>query len=118
MLTFAAAVSFLIITPGPGVLSTAGVASGFGPRSATRYVMGLFICNNVVAFAVISGLGALVLANAQVRAMLFAISLGYLCYLAYRIAFAGSKIGFINSARPPGIRGGITLQIILLRSDL
>ncbi len=32
MLIFAAAVFFLIITPGPGVLSTAGVGSAFGAR--------------------------------------------------------------------------------------
>ena len=28
-------------------------------------------------------------------------------YLAFRIAFAGAKLAFIERARPPGIRGGI-----------
>ncbi|MEC8551875.1 MAG: LysE family translocator, partial [Pseudomonadota bacterium] len=32
MLTFAAAVFLLIVTPGPGVLSTAGVGAAFGWR--------------------------------------------------------------------------------------
>lgn len=36
MLAFAAAVFFLIITPGPGVLSTAGVGSGYGVKAGTR----------------------------------------------------------------------------------
>ncbi|MDG1256729.1 MAG: LysE family translocator, partial [Paracoccaceae bacterium] len=31
MLTFATAVILLLLTPGPGVLSTAGVGSAFGP---------------------------------------------------------------------------------------
>ena len=43
MLSFAAAVLFLIITPGPGVLSTAGVGSGFGFRAGLGYVGGLFL---------------------------------------------------------------------------
>ena len=37
MLTFAAAVFFLIVTPGPGVLSTAGVGSGYGYRPGLEY---------------------------------------------------------------------------------
>ncbi|MEP4336194.1 MAG: LysE family translocator, partial [Roseobacter sp.] len=45
MLTFAAAVFFLIITPGPGVLSAAGVGAAYGMRSGLRYVLGLFIGN-------------------------------------------------------------------------
>ena len=33
MLTFAAAVFLLIVTPGPGVLSTAGVGAAYGFRA-------------------------------------------------------------------------------------
>ncbi|MGB0853473.1 MAG: LysE family translocator, partial [Pikeienuella sp.] len=36
MLTFAAAVFFLLITPGPGVLSLAGVGASFGYRAGAR----------------------------------------------------------------------------------
>ena len=43
MLTFALAVFLLIITPGPGVLSTAGVGAAYGFQPGLRYVMGLFI---------------------------------------------------------------------------
>ena len=53
MLTFAAAVFFLIITPGPGVLSTAGVGSGYGVRAATLYIGGLWLGNNLVALGVV-----------------------------------------------------------------
>ena len=34
------------------------------------------------------------------------------CYLAFRIAFAGSKIAFIERAQPPGIKGGLLLQTV------
>lgn len=112
MLAFAAAVLLLIGTPGPGVLSTAGVAAGFGPRPATRFVFGLFLGNNLVAVTVISGLAALILADPRVRIVLLGLSLLYICYLALRIALAGSKIGFIERSAPPGINGGILLQVI------
>lgn len=112
MLTFAAAVFFLIITPGPGVLSTAGVGASFGRRTGLRYVLGLFLGTNLVAAAVVSGLAALLLADPRLRTLLFAVSFGYLVYLAVRIAFAGSKLAFIERATPPGISGGILLQIM------
>ena len=110
MLGFAAAVFFLIITPGPGVLSTAGVGAGFGFRPGSQYVGGLFLGTNFVALIVVSGLGALILADPRVRTLLFIVSFGYLSYLALRIAFAGAQLAFIERARPPGVLGGIVLQ--------
>ncbi|MDB2407858.1 LysE family transporter [Jannaschia sp.] len=112
MLTFAAAVFFLIVTPGPGVLSTAGVGAAFGGRAGVRYVMGLFIGTNIVALAVISGVAAVVLADPRIRTVLFAISTAYLIYLAFRIATAGSRIAFIEAHRRPGIRDGLALQAV------
>ena len=61
---------------------------------------------------VVSGLAAVVLANAQVRVVLFALSVGYLFYLAMRIAFAGSRIAFIERQRPPSVIDGILLQAV------
>jgi threonine/homoserine/homoserine lactone efflux protein len=112
MLTFAAAVFFLLVTPGPGVLSLAGVGSGFGARQGRRYLWGLCLGSNLVMLAVVSGLAALVLADPRIRLVLFAASTAYLLYLAARIAFAGARIAFIERAEAPGMRGGILLQTI------
>jgi len=112
MLTFAAAVFFLIITPGPGVLSTAGVGAAFGAGPGARYVAGLFIGTNLVSIAVVSGLTAALLADERLRVLLFAASILYLAYLALRIALAGAKIAFIERAAPPGVTGGLLLQAI------
>ena len=112
MLTFAAAVFFLIITPGPGVLSTAGVGAGFGAKAGTRYVAGLFIGTNLVCLGVVSGLTAAILTDDRLRTIFFIASVGYLTYLAARVALAGSKIAFIERQSPPGIRGGIFLQAV------
>ena len=112
MLTFAAAVFFLMVTPGPGVLSTAGVGAGFGFRAGLPYVGGLFIGTNMVALAVISGLAAVVLSVPWLRWVLMAASIAYLLYLAARIALAGSKLAFIEARQAPGLGAGLALQAI------
>lgn len=112
MLTFLAAVFFLLITPGPGVLSTAGVGSGFGYRAGLRYVAGLFVGTNLVALAVVSGLAALVFSHPTVRTVLLVASAAYLFYLALKIALSGSRIAFIHAERAPGFLGGVALQAI------
>lgn len=112
MLAFIAAVFFLLITPGPGVLSTAGVSAAFGASPAYRYVIGLFIGTNLVALAVVTGVSGLMLAHSIVKPVLMYASIAYLLYMALRIALAGSKIAFIEKQRPPGILNGIALQAI------
>lgn len=112
MLTFIAAVFFLLITPGPGVLSTAGVGSGFGYRPGLIYLGGLFVGTNLVALAVVTGLAAIVLSVPVLRTVLMWASIAYLLYLASRIAFSGSTVGFIEAKSAPGFWGGVTLQTI------
>ena len=112
MLSFVLAVFLLLITPGPGVLSLAGVGAAYGYAHGFRYLVGLFIGTNLVCLGVITGLSAVMLAQPGLRTVLTLISVGYLLWLALRIAFAGTKLAFIERARPPGIRGGILLQAV------
>ena len=111
MITFALAVFLLIITPGPGVLSTAGVGAAFGWRQGLFYVAGLCAGTNAVALAVISGLAAVILAEPFIRNLLIIASAAYLGYLALRIALAGAKIAFIQTSAP-GFMAGLMLQFI------
>lgn len=112
MLAFAAAVFFLIITPGPGVLSAAGVGSGFGYRPGLIYVSGLFVGSNLVALAVVTGAAAVLFSIPYVREVLLAASGAYLLYLAAKIALSGARVAFIAATRAPGFVGGIALQAI------
>ena len=112
MLIFVAAAILLIITPGPGVLSLAGVGSAFGFRAGIKYFIGLFVGNNLVGLFVISGVGALVLADPVTRTVLLVLSSIYLIYLASTIALSGSNIGFKGYTHKPGIKSGVLLQII------
>ena len=112
MLTFTAAVVLLLLTPGPGVLSTAGVGAAFGRWQGILYVTGLFLGTNLVGLAVISGLSAALFTLPFMRIILMTATAGYLGYLALRIALASSKIAFIDAKDPPGILDGIMLQLI------
>ena len=111
MFVFAFAVFLLIITPGPGVLSAAGVGAAFGWRQGLFYLTGLCAGTNLVSLAVISGLAAVILAEPVVRTVLLFASSGYLGYLALQIAFAGAKIAFTHTSAP-GFLAGVMLQFI------
>lgn len=112
MLAFAAAVFFLIITPGPGVLSAAGVGAGYGFKSGAKYIGGLWFGNLMVGLIVISGLWAVLITIPGLRLGLGIASLCYLAYLALRIASAGSSIRFVRASGAPGFAAGTLLQFI------
>ena len=112
MINFLLACLFLLTTPGPGVLSTAGLGAAYGFRAAFPYILGLFIGSNLVMLAVVSGLAAIAFSIPGLRTALLILSTCYLLYLAARIAFAGSKVAFIQADKQPGVWAAITLQII------
>jgi len=109
---FLASVFLLFLTPGPGVLSLAGVGAAFGRNNGLSYMLGLLIGTNLVAIAVVTGVAAVVLSVPWLRTVLLIASICYLLWLALQIALSGSKIGFIEAHRKPGITDGIILQII------
>lgn len=112
MLAFAGTLILMIGTPGPGVLTTAGIGSGFGWTAGLRFLVGLFIGTNLGAVLVISGLSAVVLANPLIRTVLVWASIAWFCYLAAKIARAGAKVGFMPASRAPRLTDGIVLQLI------
>ena len=86
MLTFAISVFLLIVTPGPGVLSTAGFGAAYGFRRSLRYVFGLFLGTNLVFLAVASGLVAILFSIPSLRIFLLILSTCYLFYLASKLS--------------------------------
>jgi threonine/homoserine/homoserine lactone efflux protein len=112
MINFFLACLFILTTPGPGVLSTAGLGAAYGFRAGFAYIAGLFVGSNLVMLAVVTGLAAIVFQINGLRTVLLILSTSYLIYLAARIAFAGSKVAFIHSDKQPGFWSAIMLQII------
>ena len=112
MLHFIVSVFLLLITPGPGVLSLAGVGAAFGASRGLSYLLGLLIGTNLVALAVVTGLAAVLLSLPWLRTVLLIASTAYLLWLAFRIAMSGSNIGFIKAQKQPGMIDGIILQTV------
>ena len=112
MVAFALAVFFLIITPGPGVLSVAGVGAAYGLNTGLRYFFGLLVGANIAAILVVSGLISLILANPNFRFIMSVISIIFLLIVAFRIAFAGTRVAFTEVVNPPNILDAITLQLV------
>ena len=111
MLSFAIVSFLMFITPGPGVLSLAGVGAAFGWRQGLKYMGGLFLGHLFVSFAVITGLAAVILAEPYIRTLLLFASAAYLGYLALQIAMSETKVEFIG-LDAPGFFAGMTLQFI------
>ncbi|MDF1719547.1 MAG: LysE family translocator [Minwuia sp.] len=109
---FVGAFFLLIITPGPGVLSVAGVGSGFGYRIGVRYIAGLWLGTNLVAVAVVSGLAVVLETVPELKLIFLVVSVAFLFYLAARIAFAGTTIAFAQAVKVPGAVDGIFLQFV------
>ena len=112
MLAFAIACFFMVATPGPGVLSVAGVGAGYGLKEGSRYLWGLCAGNAFVGLAVATGVAAAVFSLPYLREVLLGLSVCYMLYLAGKIAFAGSKVGFIEANRAPRFRDGFLLQTV------
>lgn len=112
MTAFIAAAFFLLITPGPGVLSVAGVGAAYGFRAGLPYLLGVVLGTLTVIAAVASGLAAFLLSYASLRIVLLGASAVYLLYLAYRIATSKTGIAIERAEKPLGFINGATLQVI------
>ena len=112
MLAFTIAIFLMIITPGPGVLSLAATGSGFGWKTGTLYLAGLFIGTNTVLVLVVTGFKGFLFEIPWVEPMFLIISLSYLTWIAWRIASAGNEIKFKKSKKEPTFFEAIFLQII------
>ena len=106
-------VSFLMmVTPGPGVLSLAGVGAGFGWRVGIMYLIGLFFGTNGVALLVVLGFKQFLFEIDGVELTFLFLSLSYLSFLSWRIATSDNKTGFKETLKAPKLYEGIFLQFV------
>ena len=110
--TFAIAIFLMIITPGPGVLSLAGTGAGFGWRPGIFYLLGLFIGTNSVMILVITGLKGVLFKIPFVEPVFLIVSLLYLTWIAWRIAFSDNKTTITSIKKEPTFFEAIFLQLI------
>ena len=106
-------ISFLMmVTPGPGVLSLAGVGAGFGWKVGMMYLIGLFFGTNGVALLVVLGFKQFLFEIEGVELTFLFLSLSYLSFLSWRIGTSENKTGFKQSFKAPKLYEGIFLQFV------
>ena len=102
----------MMVTPGPGVLSLAGVGAGFGWKVGMMYLVGLFFGTNGVALLVVLGFKQFLFEIDGVEITFLLLSLSYLSFLSWRIATSDNKTGFKQSLKVPKLYEGIFLQFV------
>ena len=112
MITYIIISFLMMVTPGPGVLSLAGVGAGFGWKVGMMYLIGLFFGTNGVALLVVLGFKQFLFEIDGVEITFLLLSLSYLSFLSWRIATSDNKTGFKQSLKVPRLYEGIFLQFV------
>lgn len=112
MVTYVIISFLMMVTPGPGVLSLAGVGAGFGWRVGIMYLIGLFLGTNGVALLVVLGFKQFLFNIDGVELTFLSLSLSYLSFLSWRIATSDNKTGFKQSFKSPKLYEGVFLQFV------
>ena len=112
MITYIIISFLMMVTPGPGVLSLAGVGAGFGWKVGMMYLIGLFFGTNGVALFVVLGFKQFLFEIDGVEIIFLLLSLSYLSFLSWRIATSDNKTGFKQSLKAPRLYEGIFLQFV------
>ena len=112
MITYIIISFLMMVTPGPSVLSLAGVGAGFGWKVGMMYLIGLFFGTNGVALLVVLGFKQFLFEIDGVEITFLLLSLSYLSFLSWRIATSDNKTGFKQSLKAPRLYEGIFLQFV------
>ena len=112
MITYIIISFLMMVTPGPGVLSLAGVGAGFGWKVGMMYLIGLFFGTNGVALLVVLGFKQFLFEIDGVEITFLLLSLSYLSFLSWRIATSDNKTGIKQSFKAPRLYEGIFLQFV------
>lgn len=101
----------LMGSPGPATLSLSATGSVFGVRRGLRYLMGIVAGTTAVLLMIATGITGLVLALPAVVPILTAAALGYIAYLAFKIATAPVLSSDAQEVAEPSMAGGFLLAI-------
>jgi threonine/homoserine/homoserine lactone efflux protein len=113
LLLFATAMAF---TPGPNTTLAAALAANRGLGHAMRFVCAVPVGWGQLLLGVTLGLGALLDAAPVLRGLLQAVGLGYMLWLAWKLARSGA-LGQADPARfEVGFGQGVLLQFVNVKA--
>jgi len=98
-------------SPGPSTISVTAVGAAFGLRRSIAYTSGLIAGTVLVLLAVATGVVAMLLALPRIAPVLLVASVGYILYLAFRIATAPPLAMHDASRDAPSFGGGLLLAL-------
>jgi threonine/homoserine/homoserine lactone efflux protein len=98
-------------SPGPSTISVTAVGAAFGLRRSIAYTSGLIAGTVLVLLAVATGVMAMLLALPRIAPVLLVASVGYILYLAVRIATAPPLARHDTSREAPSFGGGLLLAL-------
>jgi len=99
-------------TPGPNNLLLSANGANFGFKASMPFVWGIRLGNLLLVLLLSLGLGALFIAYPETQHFLKIICVGYMVYLAMKIAFAPPASQSENKGRPLGFWHGASFQFI------
>ena len=105
------AVIAMLASPGPGPLALAGVGAAFGPRNGMPFLSGILAAIAVVMALTAFGVSALLAASPRFLFLVKIIALGYIVYIAWRIARAAAYVEG-SASKAPSFTDGFLLNLV------
>lgn len=101
----------LMGSPGPATLSLAGIGTALGFRRGLPYLAGIVLGTTGVLLLIATGVTAIVLAQPVLVTALTLIAVGYIFYLAWKIANAPVGRRDVTAREAPALVPGFVLAI-------
>lgn len=99
----------LMGSPGPAVLSMAAMGAAYGVRRSLVYLAGIIAGTVAVLLMIATGVTALILSQPALVTAISVLAVGYILYLAYRIATAPVIQRELETSKSPSFLPGFTL---------
>jgi threonine/homoserine/homoserine lactone efflux protein len=101
----------LMGSPGPATLSTAAIGSAFGIAKGLKYLVGIIAGTTTVLGLIATGVTGVILTQPALVNAITVLAIGYILYLAYKIATAPALSITDKTAKAPSFLSGYLLAV-------
>lgn len=101
----------LMGSPGPATLSTAAIGSAFGVGKGVKYLSGIIAGTATVLVLIATGVTGLILSQPKLVGVISILAIGYILYLAYKIATAPAMSAAKRTDKAPSFFSGYFLAV-------
>ncbi|WP_339764296.1 LysE family transporter [uncultured Hoeflea sp.] len=101
----------LMGSPGPATLSTAAIGSAFGIAKGVKYLVGIIAGTTTVLGLIATGVTGVILTQPALVNAITVLAIGYILYLAYKIATAPALSIANKTSKAPSFLSGYLLAV-------